>query len=270
MWKFQNREWWAQMFKCHEPLSEHVGADVERVSDCFLDVVRKSVIVECDDTKWNNFHHGPDWWIVSYAIFGCKMSYFRIIGSLVRGIGYSREKPIVLRLRELRHVRWVDECERIADKIGVASGYDGANSYFNSCKGIHRHEPQMAVEHVDAPYGFKCGVRAIRLGMRNPKWIKVASESVVADGFQHSNECVAITYDSTTFDQSREIRVGLRRFSVRLHCVSPKKKIPVATIGLSLSGGVTGCIVPNFYAWRKGAKFVFYGNRVEKQERKAA
>ena len=53
--------------------------------------------------------------------------------------------------------------------------------------------------------------------------------------------------------------------------VSPqKKKIPVATKGRSLSGGVTGCIVPNFVARRKGAKFVFYGNRVEKQERKAA
>ena len=57
------------------------------------------------------------------------------------------------------------------------------------------------------------------------------------------------------------------------HAVCAERKnceIPVATIGRSLSGGVTGCIVPNLSARRKGAKFVFYGNRVEKQERKAA
>ena len=45
--------------------------------------------------------------------------------------------------------------------------------------------------------------------------------------------------------QSGEVGIGLRNLGVWLHRISYKKKIPVATIGRSLSGGVTGASVSN-------------------------
>ena len=54
--------------------------------------------------------------------------------------------------------------------------------------------------------------------------------------------------------QNGEVGIGLRNLGVRLHHISCKKKIPVATIGQSLSGGVTDASVSN-RADRRNAKF---------------
>lgn len=106
----------------HEPLPEYVGADMEHVGNRFLDIIGETVVVECNRSKRHDFHHRPDWRIVRDAVLGRKMPYLWVIGCLVRGIGYSREKPAMLCRRQFRHVRGVDVCERIADEIGMAFG----------------------------------------------------------------------------------------------------------------------------------------------------
>jgi hypothetical protein len=70
--------------------------------------------------------------------------------------------------------------------------------------------------------------------------MEIASESIVAHGLQYSVKPCRISHKTSAFEQSREVGVGLWHLGVRFHHVSSKKKIPVATIGRSLSGGVTG------------------------------
>ena len=212
---------------------------MERVSDRLLDVIGKPVIVERDCSKRHDFHHCPDGWIVRDAVFGRKVLYLRIVGCLVRRIGYPCKKSAMFCLREFWHVRGIDVCERIADEVGMASGYDGANRYLNPCKGIHRHQTKVTVEHVDVPYGVKLCVRAVRIGIWQPERMEIASEPVVAHGLQYSVKPCRISHKTSAFEQSREVGVGLWHLGVWFHHVSSKKKIPVATIGRSLSGGVT-------------------------------
>ena len=58
--------------------------------------------------------------------------------------------------------------------------------------------------------------------------------------------------ESSTLKQGDKFFVGLWLLFVLSHSASRKRKIPVATIGRSLSGGVTGGIVPNIIFGRKG------------------
>ena len=83
--------------------------------------------------------------------------------------------------------------------------------------------------------------------------MKVASEPVIANGLKYSKKCCWIGNEPSTLKQSNKINIALRRFDVCFHHDPHKKKIPVATIGRSLSGGVTGDIVPNYSPGCNGA-----------------
>jgi hypothetical protein len=111
----------------------------------------------------------------------------------------------------------------------------------------------MAIEHVDAPYGFKRCVWAVCVGIWHPERMKVSSKPVIANGLKNSEKCYWIGNEPSTLKQGNKIDIAFRRFDIRFHHDSDKKKIPVATIGRSLSGGVTGHIVANFRLPRNGA-----------------
>jgi len=61
--------------------------------------------------------------------------------------------------------------------------------------------------------------------------------------------------ESPTLKKSNKFFVGLWLLFVWSHVASQKRKIPVATIGRSLSGGVTGGMIPNILPWCKGANW---------------
>ena len=185
------------VFQGHKPLSKDIGTYVKHVCNLFPDVIWKAMEVECDRSKRDDFHHCPDGRIVRDAIFGYKVLYLRVIGCLVRGIGYSCKKPFVLCRRQFRHVRRGDVSERIADKVGMASGYYGANRYFDPREGVHRHQAQVTVEHVDVPDGFKRGVRTVDIGIRHSERVEIASESVVPHGFQYPKKFSRISDEAS-------------------------------------------------------------------------
>ncbi len=112
----------------------------------------------------------------------------------------------------------------------------------------------MTVEHVDVPDGFKRGVRTVGVGIRHSERVEIASESVVPHGFQYPKKLCRICDEASVLKQNGEVGIGLRNLGVRLHHISCKKKIPVATIGRSLSGGVTDASVSN-RADRRNGKF---------------
>lgn len=243
------------VFQGHEPLAKYVGADMEHVGNRFLDVVGKAMEVECDRPKRYDFHHGPDWWIVHDAVFGCEVLYLGVVGCLVRGISYSCKKSSMLRLGQFWHVCGIDVCKRIVDEIGVASGCYSANRNFNSRKCIHRRQSEVTVEHVDVPCSFKCGVGTEGIGIGRLEWIEIAGESVVANSLQYSKKLCRVGGESPTLKKSNKFFVGLWLLFVWSHVASQKRKIPVATIGRSLSGGVTSGMIPNILPWCKGANW---------------
>ena len=89
------------IFQHYEPLPEYIGAAKECVGNCFGDIIREIMVVKCDRPRRYNFHHCPDWRVIRDAVFGNKMSYFRVVGCLAYGIGDSLEKPIFLIARRL-------------------------------------------------------------------------------------------------------------------------------------------------------------------------
>ena len=41
-------------------------------------------------------------------------------------------------------------------------------------EGIYRHQAEVSVEHVDVPYGFERGVRAVHIGIAKPERMEIA------------------------------------------------------------------------------------------------
>ena len=183
------------------------------------------------------------------------MPYLGVVGCLVRGISYSCEKSSVFRLGQFRHVCGINVCKRIADEIGVTSGCYGANCNFNSRKCVHRRQSEMTVEHVDVPDSFKCGVCAEGVGTWRFEWMEIAGESVVTNSLQYPEKLCRVSGKSPTLKQGDKFFIGLWLFCVRPHAASRKRKIPVATIGRSLSGGVTGGIISNILPLYKGVNW---------------
>ncbi len=250
------------VFQRHKPLPKYVWTNMKRIGNSFLHFIGKAVVIECDNAKRYDFHHSPYWRVVGNSVFSCKMLYLWIVGCFVSRIGNPRKKSCVLCLREFRHVCRIGVRERVCNEIGVASCYYCTNGYLNSRKGIHCHQAEVAIKHVDAPYGFKRCVWAVCVGIGHPERMKVSGKPVIANRFKNSEKCYWIGNKPSTLKQGNKIDIAFRRFGICFHHDSNKKKIPVATIGRSLSGGVTGGIVPYLPLRCNGAMGILFPRRL--------
>ena len=181
--------------------------------------------------------------IVDNSIFAAQMPYVSLVFCFVDSIGNMVEEFFVLGRSEFGEILVFDVCERIRVVRRMEFDDECANGHFDLCESIHCHKSEMAVEGVYVPDGSKRGLGAVAVAVRISERCKISGETIVPYGVKEMNEGGFVRYKSTRNKQISKLFVApwlFREHNRVCHSSSPSKKMPAATIGRSLSGGVTG------------------------------
>ena len=245
----------------HENPDEDAWTNEECVGEGLLNDNRQTFIVEGDCAHRHVFHHRPHRRIVTYAILSCQMLDVGGFLCLVNGICNMRKKLGVLLLSYVRQIVMVGVGKGVLVR-GCMEFHDKcADGNLYSRQGVHCHKPKVAVKRIDVPNGGEGSVETVAVGVWKLERNEIASQPVISNGIEYFDQVGLFGDKPARNKQFCQFFVGLWHLvesRVLLHITPPYNKMPAETIGRSLSGGVTGGIIPNILPWRKGERSGVY------------